>query len=65
MDEVARLQAQYLQGLALEAQGQALQLQAFNQLVHLLSPRATGLFPVFSGPMVKPSALREVAHVGS
>ena len=60
MDSVAQLQAQYLHGLALEAQGQALQIEAFNQLVRLMQPRATGLFPVFSAPVVKPTEARHV-----
>lgn len=57
MDTIARIQQDFLQGLALTMQGNAVMLRAFNQLVRLARPTATGLYPTFSAPTPKPEGM--------
>jgi len=53
MTDLAAIQRQFLQG-------QALMLDAFNQILAYLQPPPTGLYPQVSGPFAKPKGPKAV-----
>ena len=51
MDELTRITQDFLRGQELIAEGNALVLHAFNELLQYQRPAATGFYPTF-GPAV-------------